>query len=444
MLLITTWLACQSPPPLVLFVSMDTTRADALGAYGGPPSTPNVDALAAEGVRVERGLSQSATTLASHTGVFSGRESHGSTVVRNGFPVPGGLPLLQERFAAKGWDTIAVVGSTALQPEMGLSRGFRVYDNHELQLKTGVHEVSADQVTQAALRHIDAQGEAQPTFLFVHYYDPHNPWNSAPTALRDQACPEPYQGPIQPGIETSIAMTRPEFAGSLGPDDLARARCLYQAEVQWTDQQIGALIGGLRERERLESALIVLFSDHGEHLGSDGGSPFGHGPDVDPSIVHVPLIFWGSGELALPASVVHRPIRLMDVGPSVLGLLGWESDLGDGEDTSAILRGERSWQAPPSFAEATQPASLENGQGWNNLPFQRSVTHQDYSLVVTPYRRQAQLYAWEPSVHLVQDPQRVEQMVAQLRAWDATAPPHRSFEATPEMVEALRALGYMD
>lgn len=435
---------CQRAAPTVVLISMDTTRADALSVYGGPAQTPALDALAERGLVAEWGLSQSATTLASHTAVFSGLDPHRSGIVRNGFPVNPETPLLQERFAAEGWDRIAVVGSTALEPDMGLSRGFRVYDDHGLRAVNKRYEVGGDAVTAAALKHLDAQESAQPTLLFVHYYDPHTPWNSAPEAAQQAHCAARQTPKIDGSNETAVRLGQREFLSSLEAADVEAAWCLYEAELAWTDQNIGALLDGLEERGRLKDALVVVFSDHGEHMGSQHGSPFGHGPDVDPDIVHVPLIWAGTGRFSGLKGRLDRPIRLMDLGPSILGLLGWEHTLGDGEDTSPILRGERSWEAPPSFAEATQPAQIQKVDGWNNLPFQRSVTQDGYTQVLTPYLSQQQLFALGSPVRAIEDPQRTQDMKAQLQAWDAQAPGFRQWRPTTQTIEALKALGYLE
>lgn len=436
--------ACTRAPPSIVLISMDTTRADALSVYGGPAQTPALQSLADRGLVAEWGLSQSATTLASHTAVFSGLDPHRAGIVRNGYPVAEGIPLLQEQFEAQGWDRIAVVGSTALEPDMGLQRGFRVYDDHDLRAVEKRYEVGADQVTQAALAHLDAQGEAQPTLLFVHYYDPHTPWDSSPAQLQEQRCAERSSPVIDGSTQTTLNLGERAFLDQLKAEDVQAAWCLYEAEIEWTDQQIGLLLDGLEERGRLKDSLVVVFSDHGEHMGSPNGSPYGHGPDVDPDIIHVPLIFAGTGRFAGLNGRLDRQIRLMDLGPTILGLLDWPSALGDGEDTSPILKGERTWEAPPNFAEATQPANLQLSDRWNNLPFQRSVTHGGFSYVRTPFLYTHSLFALDTPVRLIEDAKRMEDMNAQLIAWDAQAPPFRPWQPTQQTVEALKALGYLE
>ena len=110
----------SAAPPVVLFVGMDTTRADFLGPYGREDArTPVIDMLAERGVVFEWALTHAPTTLSSFTSVFSGQDSHSHRIPRNGYPVPGDLELLAERFSAAGWWTLAVVGSAALEADMG-------------------------------------------------------------------------------------------------------------------------------------------------------------------------------------------------------------------------------------------------------------------------------------------------------------------------------------
>lgn len=431
-------LACSTkPPPLVLMISWDTTRADALGPWGGK-GTPAVDALAERGVVFEWALSGSATTLASHTSVFSGRDSHGTGVVRNGYPVPEGLPLLQERFQQAGWDTWAVVGSTALEEPMGLGRGFRTYTDHDLVPYLQQYEVSADVVNLRALEQL----QNKPTFAFVHYYDVHSPWTSAPPEIRCAWADCAYTGPMTGTNENVLWTSSNENLATLTDEDRRQARGLYQAEVAWTDQNLGALFESLGRR--MDNALVVLFSDHGETMEGVPNRGYGHGPNVDLDIIHVPLIIAGTGDFAVPdGQRVSRQVRLMDLGTTVLSASGLGGILGDGQDLSPLWRGEIG-VAPPNFAEATKPIAYESKTAWNNLPFERSVAENGLILIKRPLFGDFGLFTMEQDPTFVADLETARQMEASLTAWDAAAPPHREPNMSKETEDALRALGYLD
>ncbi len=427
-----------SPQPTVVLISWDTTRADALSSYADVrswrpqepdlgPSTPTADGLAARGTRFQWALAHAPTTLSSHSSVMSGRDSHGHRVVRNGYPLPADLPLLAERFAAAGWDTIAVVGASTLEAGMGLNRGFRLYDDQVGTRVRARYEDRADRVNERVFAAVD-KGVARPLFLFVHYFDPHSPWDSASPEVRQKF---PQAGPAEPGplVEKAVA-------GTLSDEEARAARAAYLAEVAWTDQQTGLLLDGLRKRRLLDDSLVVLFSDHGEALDDPGSWPYGHGLDADLPALHVPLIIAGSGRFAAPVGVDARPARLLDLGSTVLARVGLPGALGEGQDLFART------EALPSFAEATKPDAQERTDAWNNLPFDRSVVDEGHLLRVTPLRGQSRLSRLGDSA--VVDPERTERLRAKLEAWDAAAPGFREVELEEETRKALEALGYVE
>lgn len=446
-------LACRpapappTTPPTVLLVSWDTTRADALAPYAEQlpwhpersdvpqPRTPVAQGLADGGLRFAWALAHAPTTLSSHTTMMSGLDPHGHTVVRNGFPVPGDLPLLAERFRDAGWDTLAVVGGSPLERAMGLDRGFRVYDD-----AVGTHvrvryEDPADRVTERALAAVDARQGGQPLFLFVHYFDAHSPWDSAPDLVQAGFVDDLSQAVEDPG-----PLVRKVRRGTLSQAESSRARGLYLAEVAWVDQQTGVLLDGLGQRGLLDDALVVLIGDHGEALDEPGTTPYGHGLDVDLVATHVPWIIHGS---ELPAgTVVEQPVGLKDLAPTVLSLAGLQPTLGDGRDLS------QDWTAAalPVFSEATKPPQHEEPERWNNLRYERSVVHRGHQLIHTPYRGGTpQLYrlaAGQPAVE--RQEQRVATLQALLEQWDAAAPAHRTEDLAPATKRALQALGYVD
>ena len=297
---------------------------------------------------------------------------------RNGFPVPPDVPLLGERFADEGWDTIAVVGASVLEQDMGISRGFRVYDDDVGTRVRRRHEDPADRSwtgswprwTPALRPRIHCS--CSPISLMP------TSWDTAPETVREALFDPEYRGPFDgsgPAMDWLIRSTR---QGRVSTGDRRQARAAYLAEVSFADQELGRLLRGLDERGYGGEQLVVLFGDHGEALDERPGRPYQHGLDVDLPVIHVPLILSGQGRFALPAGrVFDQPASLSDVGPTILGLAGLDGGIGDGED----LR--QRWEAPleadrqdtPHFAEATKPGALEGSTGWNNLGFSRAVVH---------------------------------------------------------------------
>jgi arylsulfatase A-like enzyme len=447
----------------VLLVSWDTTRADALGCYAEEshwgldldpslrptPRTPTADALAAGGVRARWALAHAPTTLNSHTSVFSGLDPHGHRVPRNGFPVPPDVPLLGERFSAAGWDTIAVVGASVLERDMGLSRGFRVYDDAVGTQVRRRFEDPADRVVDRALAAVDARPDpAAPLLLFAHFFDAHSPWDTAPADVRDGLLDPDYAGPFD-GSSAAMDWIIPALRGGrLGTADRVQARAAYLAEVSFADRELGRLLTALESRGYDGDRLVVLFGDHGETLDELPRRPYQHGLDVELVDIHVPLLVSGRGRFAVPEGfVLGRPVSLRDVGPTVLGIAGVQGGLGDGVDLrdAWVPPGSVAPLPPPHFAEATKPGSREPADAWNNLGFARAVVADGHMLRAAPVLGEAaSLHALAPGQPLVEDPVRAADLSERLSAWDAAAPARRAVSLRPETRAALEALGYLE
>jgi arylsulfatase A-like enzyme/Flp pilus assembly protein TadD len=275
--------ASAEGPPSILLISLDTTRADHLGAYAaGVTTTPALDGLAARGVVFERAYTPVPVTLPAHASLMTGLAPAGHGVHDNGLHrLPDDIPTTAEILAADGYATSAVIGSAVLDRQYGLDRGFQSYDDRVGALGgMAIPERTAAQVTEAALQAAD--GLAGPFFLFVHYFDPHATY--APPA---------------------------DFAKSF------RGR-LYDGEIAYVDQQIGRLLSGLQQRRLLDNTIVVVVADHGESLGEHGEPT--HGVFLYDSTVRVPMIFAGPG---LPTGRrVEAPASLMDVLPTLSALTG--------------------------------------------------------------------------------------------------------------------------
>ncbi len=453
------------PPPqprrTVVVISWDTTRADALSSYSDTnhwgtqipahlhpaPATPVADQLAAGGVRFQWAFASAPTTLSSHTTLFSGLDQYGHRVVRNGYPIPDDVPLLAEQLQARDWQTLAVVGSSALESAMGLSRGFSVYDDPGPQPEGGMYMRSASDVTARALAAVDARTDRDADlFLFVHYYDPHTPWFTAPPDLVRQFLPPGYSGTVDGSMQSIAALTEARHSGRMLIDDVLAARALYLAQVAWVDQQTGVLIKGLSDRGLTDDALVVLLSDHGESLDEHERYPYSHGPDVDLMNVQVPLIMRGTGSLALTrGAVVERPVRLQDVGSTLLELLEADADpLGRGTFLGPLWVGQN-LPPTPIFTEATKPIPGEATSAWNNLPFERSIIFGGGVLVKNPLAGEAAaLYAMAPGQPPATNPELATRLEFLLDGWTASSPAHRSVEMSGSTEAALRSLGYLE
>jgi choline-sulfatase len=244
--------ALPAPRPSILLVTLDTTRADAVGPGAVGVLTPSFNAVAARGRRFTQAYATVPETLPSHVSMLTGLYPAGHGIHENGRFVPPAQALLAERLHAAGYDTAAFVSSFILTRRFGLTRGFDVYDD---QLGAGQVERNAAATTEAALAYLTGR-PAKPLFLWVHYFDPHDPY----------APPEPF---------------RSHYPGHP-----------YLGEVAFMDQQLGRLVQAFDERATGPAAIVIV-GDHGEGLGDHG--ELLHGNLLYQSTMHVPLVLAGPG-----------------------------------------------------------------------------------------------------------------------------------------------------
>lgn len=313
----------------MVLITIDTLRADALGAYGNALArTPWIDRLASKGVRFEQAHAHNVVTLPSHANILSGRYPFQHGVRDNaGFRFPADAPTLATRLRQRGYRTGAFVSAFPLDSRFGLDRGFDVYDDSFADGRAAVELLLPERpatATIAAAREWMGKGAGRATFTWIHLYDPH----------------APYQPP-QP------------FASEFPRDP-------YHGEVAATDAALGALLQPLLDAGRKGRTLVVLTSDHGESLGEHGEVT--HGLFAYEATLRVPLVLYAP-RLLSPA-VVAEPVRHVDIVPTVLDALALPvpDDL-PGRSLLAAAAGE--WVAPaPSYFEAL---SAMLGRGWAPL-----------------------------------------------------------------------------
>jgi tetratricopeptide (TPR) repeat protein len=269
-----------APRPSILLVTLDTTRADAIGPEAVGIQTPAFNAVAARGRRFRQAYATVPETLPSHVSMLTGLYPAGHAIHENGRSVPPGQALLAERLHAAGYETAAFVSSFILTKRFGLARGFDVYDD---QLGTGQVERHAAVTTDAAVAYLEGR-TARPLFLWVHYFDPHDPY----------APPEPFRAQY-PG--------RP-----------------YLGEVAFMDQQLGRLLQAFEQRATAPIAVIVV-GDHGEGLGDHGEAL--HGNLLYQSTMHVPLAMMGPG---VTVGTADAPASTRRVFHTILDWAGLGSD----------------------------------------------------------------------------------------------------------------------
>ena len=270
-------------PPLTVLVTLDTTRADRLGAYGYEAArTPVLDRIAREGALFLDASATAPTTLPSHASILTGLfpPSHGARNNGNHL-LPPEIETMAEVFQRAGYATGAFVAAEVLSARYGLDQGFDHYDddflNDATALGEGYRERSADTIVERAIGWLADKGD-RPAFCWLHVFDPHYPYHPAP--------------------------------GHAHP---------YDAEIARVDAALGRLVSALRESGRYENTVLAVVADHGEGLGDKGEDT--HGLFVYQATIRVPFLLRVPGKI--PAGTrVDEPVSTVDLAPSVLSLAG--------------------------------------------------------------------------------------------------------------------------
>ncbi len=438
------------PPPAapdILLISLDTTRADALSAWGrtgGKQTTPNLDQFASRGARYAWALSSAPSTLSSHSTVFTGLDPHGTQIVRNGYALRTDVETLTERLAASGYDTIGVLGSSSLGRPMNVDQGFRLWDETFSEKRAQRHEAQAESVTDRAIAALARHEPGKPVFLFAHYFDAHSPY--APPERFRHRWSEPGKakdfGTRDGALKGLAALIRSGADPASWSDDLTELHNDYLTEVTYVDEQVQRLLDGID----LDRTIVVVFGDHGEAFGEIPIRPFGHGMDCDLFETHVPLIVVAPERLGgpKPGTVIDTPVGLIDIAATILHLAGLPGTLGESQDLSPLWGPTPPTWSQTWFSEATVP-DVKRTEGWNNLDVERGVAQDGFLLLRSPAEGgPARLYRIADGQPAVYDPARAAAMDSLLRAWDEKAPPHREANMTDATKAGLKALGYAE
>src|SRR5665213_418013 len=277
--------AAALEPINVVFITLDTVRADHLHCYGNKNiQTPTIDSLAARGVLFEKAVTQAPLTLPSHASMFTGTNPNVNHVRdTGGFALQSSSVTLAKILQNYGWNTAAFVSAFVFKRIVGFNQGFSVYDD---QMPGGPDGESATRPASITVDHALAwlnTQSTQPFLVWLHFYDAHQPFELPPSQFREQ-----YPGNT------------------------------YDAEIAYIDQQLGRFLDAVKKKSPPGKTLIVLLSDHGEDLGQHG--EYHHGIFLYDATVRIAWIMAGPG---VPAGIRIQPqARTIDVLPTVLDLLG--------------------------------------------------------------------------------------------------------------------------
>ena len=384
----------------VLLITIDTLRADALGAYGGRATTPALDRLAASGARFDFAHAHAVVTLPSHASILSGRYPYEHGVRDNtGYRFPASTPTLPALLKAQGFATGAFVGGFPLVRQFGLATGFDVYDDRlGTRDERAEAERPATDVVRAAQKWIGTQQGKWLTW--IHVYDPHTP----------------YAPP-------------PEWASRFPTDP-------YLGEVSAVDAALAGLLDALASATR--PTLVVVTADHGESLGEHGEAT--HSIFAYESTLRVPLIIGELGRGANHASragaVINHPARHVDLLPTILETAGAPASPSSGTSLLALMRGDASDR--PSYFEAMTPTLT---RGWAPL---RGVVSGREKYIDLPIPELYDLAADPAESRNLADASkdRGRELFNLLKQFNV-APPGRGQVESADTLERLRSLGYV-
>lgn len=436
-------LSCAEPTrPNLVLITVDTLRADHLGAWGSRlGATPHLDALAESGVVFHCAYTPTPFTMGATTALLTGLHPLETAVYSNKSVLQPDIASLATMLKAQGWRTGAVVSNFALRRGMGLFRGFDSYDD-QMREKEAVRDVverSAPETTAAALRALDdlRRDGSAPFFLWVHYQDPHGPY-TPPEELRARFLETARSA--ADGRKRLPTATVAGYGGipayqKLGEEnEVAFYRAGYAGEVSFMDRYVGDLLDGLRERGLLDGSVIAFTADHGESLG-ENDYWFAHGRLLSPALNHVPLILRRPGEVPSRREDVAS---LLDLLPTLLAAVGERVPDGlRGRDLLAPGAASSSSRVfLNAFGRQDRTGLIADGYMYRTRPGQPD----DRSSLV-------RLGAEEPGVQEF-DPRRLRAMRADWESMRArlTRDPRREQRGplSPRTIERLRALGYAD
>ena len=296
-------------PPDVLLVTIDTLRADALGAYGATDTlTPNIDHLAEKGVVYEAATTPMPLTQPAHASILTGLYPDQHGVLTNHQVLPDTVVTLAEMLRGVGYQTAGFTGVRFLNRQAGLAQGFDTFNGPVKKRAPRAKEV-IDRAT-AWLRCADPEA---PILLWVHVYDPHQPYNPPRNHRRDL---DPKMEERFPDIRWKVLNRVAQENDSDVPADVYRlALDYYRFEVEYTDYWVGRLLKNFNRMRASRRSLVVLTSDHGECF--ENGFYFEHADCLNEEALQVPLIVRYPGWTGAGVRVGRR-VSNLDIAPTVL------------------------------------------------------------------------------------------------------------------------------
>ncbi|MCP4572910.1 MAG: sulfatase-like hydrolase/transferase [bacterium] len=438
--------SCGSGPdgsstPNILLITLDTTRTDHMSVYGhAHRTTPFLEEFAREGTVFLEAYSSAPATAPSHATLFTSLSPLTHRVVKNAITLGEHQVTLAEMLRDRGYRTAAVLSSFVMNAKFGLDQGFDHYDDDLPALGSSIRQVEwegekviggfdrrATETTDRAVDWLTNERPADaPFFLFVHYFDPHDPYKPPP----------PYRSRF---VDKSITKRFER-----------RINSLYDGEIAYTDDQLRRLFASLDSLGLADDTLVIITGDHGEGL-MQRGYQF-HGAHIYDEAVRVPLLLRWPGRVVSGARIAGA-VTIADVVPTIHDLLGWKAErlLFQGRSLAPALGAGGSPPADlPVFLYRIPYDPHEELGVWVDGE-KHAVRFGKWKYLVSESEETVELYDLDADPGELVDvadlhPDRTSELAAMLADWRAAVTRDDSLAIQPELSESeiqkLRALGY--
>ena len=407
------------PPPSILFLTVDTLRADALGLYGyEKPTSPELDAFARTAVVFEQTMSSASWTLPSFASLFTSLFSSTHQCWKLFSKLDDSYVTLAELLNRHGYDTACYVSHTMLNPSQGMQQGFVHFDDAYSDPETIAElQVSSGEISDRGIRFLEQKAAANdgvPWLLWLHYFDPH-----------------------------SFYMEHEDITEAFLPEETnprLHERGKYDGEIKFTDLHLGRVLRALEDLGLADDTIVVFVADHGEEFWEHGHTE--HGSTLFNELVRVPLLFRVPG--TEPRHVTQM-VRTVDVMPTLLDYarVPVEHEI-EGRSLRRLIEGAH-LQLPPALLEIQQSEDT----------MLRAVVRDRWKLVHRITDDTYELYDLEEDPHETRDvsaehPEEVERLKATLRTMIEKAMElGRGYtssgvqDMSPTELEKLKGLGYL-
>ena len=319
--------------PNVIFICIDTLRADHLGMYGYERDTsPSMDQLAKSGVVFTNVTSQSSWTKTSVATFMTSTYDMLNRVKTEEDKLPLGVNTLAEILKNNGYATGAIIANPWLLPQFAFNQGFDYYNSSYVADETR-RRIKVENIT----KYID-KNKNKKFFLYLHFMDVHNPYHP----------PAPFNTMFS-GVEGRFQYRNGPM--KMNKEDFDKTMGLYDGEIRFLDEKINSIIMYLKEQKLFDNTLIVINSDHGEEFMEHGGA--GHGTTLYQELLHVPLIIVHKGNSDIKGSVINSKVRNIDILPTILDILNISpvTEI-DGISLLPLIKGDKGVPSP-SIASVT-------------------------------------------------------------------------------------------